>query len=130
MDLGGQVDSIKFLIRDRDTKFSRAFDDMFTGADIRVLKSPPRATRANAFAERWIGTVRRECLDRLLIGSQRHLLAVLAEYVAHYNSHRPHQSLAQASPIPRPAYGLARSVRRSTLQDRGRAEGGARWADP
>jgi transposase InsO family protein len=108
--------NLKFLVRDRDTKFTRTFDDVFTGAGIRVFKSPPRAPRANAFAERWIGTVRRECLDRLLIVSQRHLLAVLAEYVEHYNSHRPHQSLGQASPIPRPANGLARSVGKPTPQ--------------
>jgi putative transposase len=106
--------NVKFLIRDRDAKFTRAFDDVFTGAGIRVLRSPPRA---NAFAERWVGTVRHECLDRLLIVSQRHLLTVLTEYAAHYNSHRPHQSLAQASPIPRPATGATRSVRKPTLRD-------------
>jgi putative transposase len=109
--------NVKFLVRDRDTKFTRAFDDVFAGAGIRVLRSPPRAPRANAFAERWVGTVRRECLDRLLIVSQRHLLTVLAEYVAHYNSHRPHQSLGQASPIPRPALALSRSVGKPTPRD-------------
>jgi putative transposase len=107
---------MRFLVRDRDTKFTRAFDDVFTGAGIRVLRSPPRAPRANAFAERWVGTVRRECLDRFLIVSQRHLLAVLTEYVEHYNSHRPHQSLAQASPIPRPATAVTRSVSEPTNQ--------------
>jgi putative transposase len=109
--------NLKFLLRDRDAKFSRAFDDVFTGAGIRGVRSPPRAPRANVFAERWVGTVRRECLDRLLIVSQRHLFAVLTEYVAHYNSHRPHQSLAQASPIPRPAAAIARSVSKPTSRD-------------
>jgi putative transposase len=108
---------MRFLLRDRDAKFTRAFDDVFTGAGIRVLRSPPRAPRADSFAERWIGTVRHECLDRLLIVSQRHLLAVLGGYVAHYNSHRPHQSLGQASPIPRPANGLTRSDGTPTPRD-------------
>jgi putative transposase len=108
---------VKFLVRDRDTKFTRAFDDVFAGAGIRVLKSPPQAPRANAFAERWVGTVRRECLDRLLIVNQRHLLAVLTEYVSHYNTHRPHQSLGQASPIPRPATCITRSVSKPTPRD-------------
>ena len=108
---------LKFLIRDRDTKFTPAFDDVFTGAGVRVLRSPPQAPRANAYAKRWVGTVRRECPDRLLIVNQRHLLALLAEYVVHYNSHRPHQSLAQASPIPRPVTGLTRSVGKSIPQE-------------
>jgi putative transposase len=99
-DAGRQM---KFLVRDRDSKYTRPFDDVFTGAGIRVLRTPPQAPRANAFAERWVGTVRRECLDKLLIVSQRHLFAVLTEYVTHYNTHRPHQSLGQASPLPRPA---------------------------
>jgi transposase InsO family protein len=101
---------VKCLVRDRDAKFTRAFDDVFTSTGIRVLKRPPQAPRAKAFPERWVGTVRRECLDRLLIVSQRHLLAVLAEYVAHYNSHRPHQFLPQGSPIPRPATYITPSV--------------------
>jgi transposase InsO family protein len=114
LELDNASAKMRFLVRDRDTKFIRAFDDVFTGAGIRVLKSPPRAPRANAFAERWVGTVRRECLDRLLIVSQRHLLAVLAEYVEHYNSHRPHQSLDQTSPVPTPANAIARSVSKPT----------------
>jgi putative transposase len=116
LELNDAGRTARFLIRDRDTKFTRPFDDVFTGAGIRVLRSPPRAPRANAFAERWVGTVRRECLDRLLIVNQRHLLAVLAEYVRHYNSHRPHQSLAQASPIPQPATAMTRSVSEPTNQ--------------
>jgi len=95
-DVGHRV---KFLVRDRDTKFTPAVDDLFAGAGIRVLRSPPQTPRANAFAERWVGTVRRECLDRLLILNQRHLLAVLTEYATHDNVHRPHQSLGQSSPL-------------------------------
>jgi transposase InsO family protein len=117
LELDDAGHKVKFLIRDRDTKFTQAFDDVFIGAGVRVLKSPPRAPRANAYAERWIGTVRRECVDRLLIVNQRHLLVVLADYVRHYNSHRPHQSLGQAPPIPRPTTGLTRSVTKPTTRD-------------
>jgi hypothetical protein len=98
LDEAGQP--MKFLVRDRDAKFIAPFDAVFTDAGIRVLKTPPQAPRANAFAERWIGTARRECLDRLLIINQHHLLAVLNEYVEHYNTHRPHQSLDQKPPLP------------------------------
>jgi len=94
--------NFKFLVRDRDSKFTRPFDAVFAGAGIRVLRTPPQAPRANAFAERWIGTARRECLDRLLIINQRHLIAIVDEYMAHYNTHRPHQSLNQVCPLPRP----------------------------
>ena len=97
-ELGERAEAFAFLIRDRDTKFTAAFDTVFAGAGIRVLRSPVRAPRANAFAERWIGTLRRECLDRLLIVGRRHLRAVLAEYLEHYNSHRPHRSLNQRPP--------------------------------
>jgi putative transposase len=86
------------LIRDRDSKFTTAFDAVFTGADIRIIRTPIRAPPANAIAERFIGTLRRECLDQVLITGQRHLAVVLQEYLEHYNTHRPHRSLNQQPP--------------------------------
>jgi transposase InsO family protein len=88
----------KFLIRDRDTKFSASFDEVFHTEGIRIIKTPVQAPRTNAFAERFVGTVRRECLDRLLIFGHRHLEQVLAEYLVHYNGHRPHRALGQQAP--------------------------------
>jgi putative transposase len=93
MDLGERAERFRFLIRDRDSKFTTAFDTVFTGADIRIIRTPIQAPRANAIAERFIGTLRRECLDHLLITGPRHLDVVLQEYLAHYNAHRPHRSL-------------------------------------
>ena len=98
MDLGDRADRFRFLIRDRDSKFTTAFDDVFAGADIRIIRIPPRAPRANAIAERFIGTLRRECLDHILIAGARHLDVVLREYVQHFNNHRPHRSLHQRPP--------------------------------
>jgi putative transposase len=87
MDLGHRADRFRFLIRDRDSKFTTAFDDLFAGADIRIIRTPIRAPRANAIAERFIGTLRRECLDQLLITGPRHLDVVLREYVQHFVRH-------------------------------------------
>jgi putative transposase len=87
MDLGDRGDRFRFLIRDRDSKFTTSFDAVFTGADMRIIRTPIRAPRANAIAERFIGTLRRECLDHLLITGPRHLDIVLREYVQHFVRH-------------------------------------------
>jgi transposase InsO family protein len=89
----------RFLIRDRDSKFSRDFDEVFRSEGIRVIKAPARAPQARAHAERWISSLRRECLDRLLIVGRPHLQYVVAAYTSHYNEHRPHRSLGQRPPL-------------------------------
>jgi putative transposase len=103
MDLGARVDTFRFVIRDRDSKYTLAFDSVFDAEGIQVIKAPPRAPRANAVCERVIGTLRRELLDRILVLGPGHLRRVLAEYALHYNGHRPHQSLRQRSPDTDPA---------------------------
>jgi transposase InsO family protein len=106
MDLDGHAETMKFLIRDRDAKFVAAFDAVFHSVGIRVIKTPVQAPRANAIMERWIGSCRREVLDRTLIWNLPHLRRILAEYEDHYNRHRLHRTLQQASPLkglPEPA---------------------------
>jgi len=107
------------LIRDRDAKFTRSFDDVWTSIGAQVVRTPVRAPNANAFAERWVGTARRQCLDHLLIVGPRHLGRVLSKFVEHYNGHRPHRALGLVAPEPRcsetrPA-GLGQIVRRDVL---------------
>jgi putative transposase len=100
MDLGEQAHRFRYLIRDRDTKFTATFDAVFGAAGVEVVKIPPRAPRANAYAERWVRTVRDECLDWTLVWNQRQLHRVLTEYLRHYNTVRPHRSLDLQPPRP------------------------------
>jgi putative transposase len=119
MDLGERAGHFKFLIRDRDSKFTCAFDEVFAGNGMRIIKTPVRSPRANSVAERYVGTLRRECLDHLLIYGARHLRQILAEYAQHYNDHRPHQSRDQRPPLHelgRPIDVTARIKRRQTVQ--------------
>jgi transposase InsO family protein len=102
MDLGERAGHFKFLIRDRDSKFTSVFDDVFVGNGTRIIKTPVRSPRANSFAERYVGTLRRECLDHLLIYGEQHLRQVLSAYARHYNEHRPHQSREQRPPLHEP----------------------------
>jgi transposase InsO family protein len=90
---------VTFLIRDRDSKFTASFDEVFHSEGIRIIRTPVRVPRANAFAERFVGTIRRECLDRMLIFHRRQLEVVLSEFLDHYNGHRPHRSLDQSPPL-------------------------------
>jgi putative transposase len=90
---------VRFVIRDRDSKFTDAFDAVFQSDGARIVRTPIRAPAANSFAERWVGTVRRECLDHLLIVGPGHLRRVVDEFVQHYNGHRPHRALRQRPPL-------------------------------
>jgi putative transposase len=103
MQLEGKDVRPRYLIRDRDSKFTRAFDEVFRSEGIRVIKAPVRAPKARAHAERWVGTLRRECLDRMLIFGRRQLESVLAGSTLHYNQHRPHRALDQHSPLAKEA---------------------------
>jgi len=118
MDLADRVGQFRFLIRDRDAKFTHSFDAVFGSEGIRILRTPVRAPRANAVAERWVGTVRRELLDRMLIVGQQQLETALASYVAHYNDHRPHRSLGQASPLAAVAPAVSAAAMRVVRVDR------------
>jgi transposase InsO family protein len=124
MNLKDHVDGFKFLIHDRDAKLTAAFDTVFAAVGMRIIKTPVRAPRANAIAERWIASARPECLDRMLIAGERHLRLLLSEYSDHYNSHRPHRVLQQSPPCPA-AVSLC-----SGRQRPGSAPGPARWSDP
>ena len=111
MNLDEASGRFRFLIRDRDAKFTATFDTVFTATDINIINTPVRAPRANAIAERFVGTLRRELLDRLLIINQRHTTAALREFERHYNRHRPHRTLDQAAPLrPLPATPQPRST--------------------
>jgi len=100
-ELSDRQPAIRFLIRDRDLKFTTAFDTVFRSAGITVIRTPVRAPNANAYTERWIRSARQECLDKLLIINENHLRRVMREYIAYHNTARPHQGLEQRIPIPR-----------------------------
>lgn len=100
MDLDEHARRFRFLIRDRDGKFGAAFDAVFAAASIETIKTPPRAPKANAHAERWVRTVRTECLDWILVWNRRHLDRVLADYVRRYNTVRPHRGIKLDVPVP------------------------------
>ena len=96
----GLLERTRFLIRDRDSKYSGPFDEVFRSEGVRIVRTPVRAPRANAIAERFVRTIRTECLDWLLILNRRHLEHVLRVYVDHYNTQRPHRALKLVAPIP------------------------------
>ena len=98
--LSERLTPIRFLIHDRDSKFSKVFDEVFRSEGVEIIRTPFRAPKANAFAERWVGTVRCDCLDWILIVSRQQLEQVLRVYVDHYNNHRPHRALALKPPTP------------------------------
>jgi putative transposase len=99
MDLDDAGQRFRFLIRDRDAKFTAAFNAVFTANHMQIIKSPVRAPRANAIAERFVGTIRRELLDHILITNRQHAMTALETFEQHYNDHRPHRTLGQAAPL-------------------------------
>jgi putative transposase len=111
MDLGEHATGFKFLIRDRDSNLTAVFDEVLAGNSMRIIKAPARPPRANSFAERYVGTLRRECLDHLLIYGEGHLRRILAEYARHYNEHRPHQSREQRPSLYEPGQAVDMTTR-------------------
>jgi transposase InsO family protein len=118
MTLAEREQPIRFLIRDRDSKFTRSFDEVFRTEGIRVIRTPVRAPRARAHAERWVGSLRRECLDRLLILGRHQLEQVVHTYIRHHNEHRPHRSLDQRPPLAKPPPAEAPPPNRIGRRDR------------
>jgi putative transposase len=98
MDLAENADRFRLLVRDRDAKFTAAFDAVFAAASIETVKIPPRAPKANGHAERWVRTVRAECLDWTLIAGRAHLHRVLTTYLEHYHTARPHRGIGLHPP--------------------------------
>jgi putative transposase len=116
--LGDQGRRVCFLLRDRDAKFSRSFNEVFRSKGGEALVTPVRAPKANSYAERWVRTVRAECLDWLLIVGRSHLEQILRVYVQHYNSHRPYQALGFAAPDPRAGLSVVGEDRQGRVRRR------------
>ncbi len=93
-----RLEDVRVLLHDRDAKFSGTFDELVLAEGVRVLKTPVRAPQVNAVPERWVRTVRNECLDHVLVFGRRHLEQIVRDYATHYNAERPHRSLALAAP--------------------------------
>ena len=96
----GTLGEKKYLLRDRDSKFTGGFDEVFRSEGVEVIRLPFRAPRSNSFCERWVGTARRELLDHVLVFGRRHLERVLREFLEHYHQARPHQGIDQRRPWP------------------------------
>jgi putative transposase len=113
----GHLDNVRYLVRDRDSKFTRSFDDVFRTEEATVIRTPVRAPRANAVAERFVRTVRAECTDRVLVLTRSHLKRVLGRYVRHYSDERPHRGLQLETPVVESRPTAAPSPRRIRRRD-------------
>jgi transposase InsO family protein len=109
-ELAEREEAVRFLIRDRDAKFTASFDEVFRAEGIRTIRTPIEAPKANAFAERWVRTARNDCTDQILVFGRRQLEGVLRRYVRHYNSHRPHRGLELSAPLEKRGEGIERSA--------------------